>query len=82
MSVNTGVVPFTTSIDRLFESMNVQATNSTFFKIYMSSLRLEDIVSVKNKYVKHAATIWRAILDYYRGVIFYLYRIILPKSDL
>jgi len=62
MAVNTGVLPFTTSIDRLFENMNVQATNCTFFKIYLSSLRLEDIVSVKNKYLKQAASFWKAIM--------------------
>lgn len=80
LSVNTGVVPFTSSIDRLFENMHVQATASTFFKIYMSSLRLEDIVSVKNKYLKHAATIWKALLDYYRGVLTALVRTTRPRS--
>ena len=40
MAVNTGVIPFTTSIDRLFENISIQQTAATFFKIYLSSLRL------------------------------------------
>ena len=68
MSVNTGVVSFTTSIDRMFENMNIQITAATFFKIYLSSLRLEDLNSVKNKYIKHCSLIWKSINEYYRGV--------------
>lgn len=40
LSVNTAVLPFTTSIDRLFENMHMHITASTFFKVYLSSLRL------------------------------------------
>ena len=40
LSVNTGVVPYTTSIDRLFENIHIQITGATLFKIYLSSLRL------------------------------------------
>ena len=60
MSVNTAVIPFTTSLDRLFENMHLQISASTFFKIYLSCLRLEDITVCKNKYIKHAASIWKA----------------------
>ena len=48
--------------------MNIQLTSATFFKIYLSSLRLEDLIGVKNKYLKHASLIWKASNDFYKGV--------------
>lgn len=59
MSVNTAVIPFTTSLDRLWENIHIQISAATFFKIYLSCLRLEDIMSCKNKFVKHAGSIWK-----------------------
>jgi len=75
MSVNTAVLPLTTSIDRLFENINLQFTTSSLIKSYMSSIRLEDITSCKDKYMKQVATIWKAVNEYYQGVSSKLFRI-------
>jgi hypothetical protein len=79
MAVNTGVVPFTTSIDRLFENMHLQITSSTFFKIYLSCLRLEDLNTTKNKYIKHAASIWKSINDHFHNVTCLLKKNVTPE---
>jgi hypothetical protein len=76
MQVNTAVVPLTTSIDRLFESINLQMVMGSIFKAYMSAIRLEDVNSCKNKYVKHVATIWKTVNDYFKGVM----HLLMPES--
>ena len=68
MQVNTSVLPLTTSLDRLFQNMNLQMVTATMFKAYLSSIRLQDINSCKNKYIKHVATIWKAVNEYYKPV--------------
>ena len=73
MSVNTAVMPFTTSLDRLWENIHIQISSATFFKIYMSCLRLEDIMSCKNKYVKHAGSIWKSAHEHYKNVLLLAY---------
>ena len=68
LSVNTAVLPFTTNIDLLFEGINTQITQAAFIKSYLSSIRLEEIGQVRNKYLRQCAGIWKAYWDYYRGV--------------
>jgi hypothetical protein len=53
-------MPFTSSLDYLFENINHQITAATIFRTYLSTLRLEEITSCRTKYVKHVATIWKA----------------------
>ena len=59
LAVNTAVMPFTSSIDYLFENINHQITAATIFRTYLSTLRLEEITSCRSKYVKHVSTIWK-----------------------
>lgn len=68
LQVTTAVLPFTTNIETLFENINYQISAVTIFRTFLSSLRLEDIASCKNKYTKQVALIWRAAHDHYKGV--------------
>lgn len=67
LSVSTAVMPFTSSLDRLFENINLQISAASIFKTYLSALRLEELASCKSKYLKHVAPIWKAAHDFYKG---------------
>lgn len=75
LSVSTAVMPFTSSLDRLFENINLQISAASIFKTYLSALRLEELASCKSKYLKHVAPIWKAAHDFYKGVMIMLCRI-------
>jgi hypothetical protein len=82
MQVTTAILPFTSSIDYLFENINYQITAATVFRTYLSSLRLEDINACKNKYTKSVALIWKVAHDHYKGVTYPLPRISLLSSGI
>jgi hypothetical protein len=63
-------MPLTTSIDRLFENMHVHVVSATVFKMYLSNFRLEDMMVSKNKFIKHCSSMWKGIVEYYKGVSF------------
>ncbi len=60
MQINTAVLPLTTNLGQLFDSCNHNILSSSVYKTYLSSIRLEEINSVKNKYLKQVASIWKA----------------------
>lgn len=60
LQVTTAVMPFTSNIDYLFENINHQIVAASIYRTYLSALRLEEIGSCKNKYIKHVAQIWKA----------------------
>lgn len=80
MSVNTTVLPLTTSIERLFETANYQVISASIMKMYISMLRLEDINASKNKFVKQVSGIWKAANDFYKKVGPVIFRKQRPKS--
>lgn len=68
-------MPLTTNLGQLFDTCNHNILSASIYKTYLSSIRLEDINSVKNKYLKQVASIWKAAHEYYKGVKITLFRL-------
>jgi hypothetical protein len=41
---------------------------TTLHRTYLSSLRLEEINMLRNKFLKHLAEIWKCAVDFYKKV--------------
>lgn len=60
LSVNTIVVPITSDPKKLYDNVNYQIAGATIFKSTLSSLRIEELNSVRNKLVRQLSGIWLA----------------------
>lgn len=58
LSVNTIVVPITSDPQKIYNNINYQIAGATIFKSTLSSLRIEDINTVRNKVLKQLSGIW------------------------
>ena len=67
-TVNTLVLPLTTSLDKLFANQNYTQSAATLHRTFMSGLRLEEINLFRNKLIKQLALLWKAANDYYKKV--------------
>ena len=68
VSINTVVLPLTTSIAKLYEHQDYGIAATTLHRTYLSSLRLEEINGLRNKFIKHVGIIYKAAMDYYKKV--------------
>lgn len=60
VTVNTSVLPLTTSLEKLYQFQNYSIAASTLHRTFFSNLRLEEVNFCRNKMVKYVATIWKS----------------------
>lgn len=58
-TVNTVVLPLTTSLEKLYANQDYSIAAATLHRSSLSSLRLEDINLFKNKFLKNLASIYK-----------------------
>lgn len=69
MTVNTVVIPLTTSLDKLFANQNYVQSAATLQRTFLSGVRIEEINLFRNKIIKQLALILKAASDYYKKVL-------------
>jgi hypothetical protein len=68
LEVNTIVIPVTSNVQKIYDTIDSQVVAAGIIKTALSTLRLEDIQMVKNKIMKLAAGVWHCALNYYKKV--------------
>lgn len=68
VAVNTVVLPVTTSLDKLYDNQDYGLAATTIHRTFLSSLRLEEINMLRNKFVKYLGAIYKCANNYYKKV--------------
>jgi hypothetical protein len=67
MAVSTMIIPLTKSVYHIYDSINYSVLSGLSYKIYLSSLRMEQSIMVRNKLVKAAGLFYAALKGFRKG---------------
>lgn len=66
-TITTYVLPITNSAYHIYDSINWSVTAGLFHRIYLSSLRMENNMVVRNKYVRAVSALYVALKGFRKG---------------
>ena len=66
-TITTVIVPITNSLYHIYDSVNYPSASGLLYRMYLSSLRMENSIIVRNKFTKSVGLLYTALKGFRKG---------------